>query len=39
MSTENSELHKFADDNTVTCLLDMLPQLIKDLKSEGHRLV
>ena len=36
MSTENSELHNFADDNTITCSSGTLSQLIKDLQSEAN---
>ena len=37
MSTKNSELHSFADDNSITSFSDTLSQLIKDLKSEQIR--
>ena len=37
MSTKNSELHTFGDDNTITSLSDTLSQLIKDLQSEANK--
>ena len=37
MSTKNSELHSFADDNSIASFSDTLSQLIKDLKSEQIR--
>ena len=37
MSTKNSELHNFADDNSIISFSDTLSQLIKDLKSEQIR--
>ena len=36
MSTKNSELYNFADDNTITSSSGTLSQLIKDLQSEGN---
>ena len=37
MSTKNSELHNFADDNTITSSSGTLSQLIKDLQSEANK--
>ena len=37
MSTKNSELHNFADDNTITNSSGTLSQLIKDLQCEGNK--
>ena len=37
MSNKNSELHNFADDNTITSLSGTLSQLIKDLQSEANK--
>ena len=37
MSTKNSKLHNFADDNTIKSLLGTLSQLIKDLQSEANK--
>ena len=37
MSTKNSELHNFADDNTITSSSGRLSQLIKDLQSEANK--
>ena len=37
MSTKNSELHNFADDNTITCSPSTLSQLIKDLQTEPNK--
>ena len=37
MSTKNSELHNFADDNTITSLSGTLSQLIRDLQSEANK--
>ena len=37
MSTKNSELHNFADDNTIASLSGTLSQLIKDLQSEANK--
>ena len=37
MSTENSELHNFADDNTITGSSETLSQLIKDFQSEANK--
>ena len=37
MSTKNSELYNFADDNTITCSSSTLPQLIKDLQGEANK--
>ena len=37
MSTKNSELHSFADDNTITSSSGTLSQLIKDLQSEANK--
>ena len=34
---ENSELHNFADDNTITCFSDTLTDLIKNLKEESEK--
>ena len=37
MSTKNSELHTFADDNTIISSSDTLSQLIQDLQSEANK--
>ena len=37
MSTKNSKLHNFADDNTITSLSGTLSQLIKDLQGEANK--
>ena len=37
MSTKNSELHNFADDNTIISSSDTLSQLIQDLQSEANK--
>ena len=37
MNTENSELHNFADDNTITSSSETLSQLIKDFQSEANK--
>ena len=37
MSTKNSELHNFADDNTITCSSSTLSQLIKNLQREANK--
>ena len=37
MSTKNSELHNFADNNTITCSSRTLSQLIKDLQIEANK--
>ena len=37
MSTNNFELHNFADDNTITSLSGTLSKLIKDLQSEANK--
>ena len=37
MSTKNSELHNFADDNTITCSSSTLSQLIKNLQGEANK--
>ena len=37
MSTKNSKLHNFPDDNTITSLLGTLSQLIKDLQGEANK--
>ena len=37
MSTKNSELHNFADDNTIISSPGTLSQLIKDLQSEANK--
>ena len=37
MSTKNSELYNFADDNTITCSSSTLPQLITDLQGEANK--
>ena len=37
MSTKNSKLHNFVDDNTIKSLLGTLSQLIKDLQSEANK--
>ena len=37
MGTKNSELHNFADDNTIISLSGTLSQLIKDLQSEASK--
>ena len=37
MNTKNSELHDFADDNTITSSLGTLSQLIKDLQSLANK--
>ena len=39
MSTKNSELHNFADDNIITSFSGMLSQLIKDLQSEANKAI
>ena len=37
MSTKNSELHNFIDDNTIPSSSGTLSQLIKDLQSEANK--
>ena len=37
ISTKNSKLHNFVDDNTITCSSSTLSQLIKDLQSEANK--
>ena len=37
MNIENSELHNFADDNTITCSSDTLTDLIKNLEIESNK--
>ena len=39
MSTKNSELHNFADDNTITCSSSTLAVIkpIKDLQSQANK--
>ena len=37
MSTKNSELHNFADDNNIISSSDTLSQLIQDLQSEANK--
>ena len=37
MSTKNSKLHNFADDNTIISSSDTLSQLIQDLQSEANK--
>ena len=37
MSTKNSKLHNFADDNTITSLSGTLSQLINDLQGEANK--
>ena len=34
MSSKNSELHDFADDNTITCSSGTIENLVKNLKEE-----
>ena len=36
---KNTDLHNFADDNTITAVCDQLPDLIKMLEAEGELLV
>ena len=37
MSTKNSELHNFADDNTTTSWSGTLSQLMKNLQSDANK--
>ena len=33
---KNTDLHNFADNNTITAVCDQLPDLIKTLEAEGE---
>ena len=37
MNINNSELHNFADDNTITCTSDSLAELIENLELESNK--
>ena len=36
MYIKNSELHNFADDNTISCVSSSLNELISELEKEGN---